>query len=362
MIYISEALLYISFALLTGTLILRLVPAKYKPEIKTPAWLLPACALLIPVLSFVPIHELALRFSTEFELSYMEMLRSILADVSMGKAWIWTLLGSLGLTILLSLKAFREDKHMPKVALFILFLLIIWLGYASHASSLSAFKGLVVHSAHFLGYSVWIGILFVAGWFSQNDNHWAAFLKWFSPVAIVCVLLTLIAGFTLMTFTTPQYVNSWILPYGQMLLMKHLLILPLLLFAFTNGFLYKRKAATDSSFKPRPWLKAEGVVALLVLAATASLGQQAPPHTVRETLQYEAPSSLFTSLFRGSFSPDMSLSFTWTLEGLLMFAAALLMACGVIWCHRSSRPWSALSMGVLCAGFAYLGAMFSLSA
>lgn len=361
MIYISEALLYISFALLTGTLMLQLVPEKHKPSIETPGWLLPLCAISIPVLSFAPIHNLATIFSTEFGLSYAEMLRSILLDVNTGKAWIWTLLGSVGLIVLLSIKAFREDKHTPKVALFLVFLLIVWLGYAGHASSLSALKGLVVHSAHFLGFSLWIGILFVVSWFSKNDNNWNAFLKWFSPLAIICVLITLIAGFTLMSFTTPQYVHSWMLPYGQMLLMKHILILPLLLFAFTNGFLYKRRAARDAHFRPRPWLRAEGMVALLVLAATAALGQQAPPHNVRETLQYESPSSLFTGIYKGPFSPDMSLAFSLRIESLLLFGASALMLLGVLWCHRDGRPWIAFAMAVLAAVFAYFGVMFAIA-
>ncbi|MDQ6418581.1 CopD family protein [Paenibacillus sp. LHD-117] len=361
MIYVSEGLLYICFAILTGALLLRLVPERFKPTVHVPNGLLLACAAAIPVLSFVPIHQLAKLFSEQFELSYSEMLRSILIDVNTGKAWIWTVIGSAGLLVLLGVKVFRNDRHMPKIALFVTLLLIVWLGYASHASSLSPTKGWILHTIHFLGFSVWIGILFAAGWFAKDDHNWTAFLKWFSPLAIAAVLVTLAAGFALMTFTTPDYVKSWILPYGQALLMKHALILPLLVFAYTNGFLYKRMASSDESFRPGAWLKAESAVALLVLAATAVLGQQSPPHDVQETLQSVSPSPFFTTIFQGPYSPDISLTFGLTGSGILLFAAALVMAAGIVLMYRAKRPSYALAMGLLTAVFAYLGAMFSMA-
>ncbi|MFD0588249.1 copper resistance D family protein [Paenibacillus sp. GCM10027627] len=346
---------------MTGSLLLRLVPERKRPAVYVPNALLLACALAIPLLSFVPIHQLAALFARDFDMSYIDMLKSVLLDVNSGKAWIWTAIGSIGLAVLLGLKAFRNDKHMPKVALFITLLLIVWLGYASHASSLSSIKGLVIHTTHFLGFSIWIGILFVVGWFSKDSSNWPAFLKWFSPVAILSVVVTLLAGLALMAFTTPQYVNSWIIPYGQALLIKHLLILPLLLFAFTNGFLYKSVAAKDRGFNPVKWLRVESVIALLILAATAFMGQQSPPHTLKETLQTVAPSPLFTWLYEDAFSPDISLKMTLGLESVLMFAAAAVMVAGILWSYRANRPLIAFSMGLLTAAFGYFGLMFSVS-
>lgn len=361
MIYLSEGLLYVCFAILTGTFLLRLVPEDRRPSIHVPNSLLFMCALAIPFLSFVPIHKLALVFAEDFDMSYGSVLKSILLDINTGKAWVWTVIGSIGLAFLLGLKAFRNDRHMPKVALFVTFLLIVWLGYAGHASSLYSFKGLITHSAHFLSFSVWIGILFVVSWFAKDETNWHAFLRWFSPVAIIAVVVTLVAGFILMTFTTPEYVNAWMLPYGQMLLIKHLLILPLLLFAYSNGFGYKKIAKNNPSFNPRKWLKAESLIALLVLAATAVLGQQAPPHKVKETLQSESPSGLFTSIYKGSFSPDISLKFALNMESLLMLAAAIVMAGGLLWMYRVNKLMPAFVMGILTFVFSYLGLMFAIA-
>lgn len=361
MIYVSEALLYVCFALLTGTFIIRMVPERLRPGVRVSNVLLAACALAVPVLSFAPIHKTAAIFAGEFDMPYFTILKQVLTDLDAGKAWLWTLIGSLGLTALLSLRSFRDDQHMPKVGLFITLLLVVWLGYASHSASLYGFKGIFVHSAHFLAVTVWIGVLFVAGWFARDHENWLPFLRWFSPLAIVCVLVSIGAGLILMTFTTPEYINSLMLPYGQMLAVKHLLLLPLLLFAYTNGFGYRQTLRRNESFNPRPWLRAESIFALLVFIATGILGQQTPPHNVAETLRTVSPSPMFTAIYRGSFSPDLKLAVSFPPESLLLWAAAVIMAVGLIWMYRSNRVKLALVMGALVSVFGYFGLMFAIA-
>ena len=50
-----------------------------------------------------------------------------------------------------------------------------------------------------------------------------------------------------------DYPNSWMLPYGQALLIKHLLIIPLFVYAMINGLLIKKKIKKDIHFNPKPW-------------------------------------------------------------------------------------------------------------
>lgn len=360
MSYVSEALLYVCFAVLTGTFILRVIPEHRRPLVQVPSGLLLACTIAIPILEFVPIHQSAVLFAKDVEIPYGQMVKNILLELNNGKAWIWSTVASIGLAFLLGLRSFRDDKHMPKVGLFIMFLLILWLGYASHASSLYGTKGWLVHSAHFLAVTAWIGVLLTVSWFSKDSRNWDAFLGWFSPLAIGCMLITFIAGITLMTFTTPQYVNSWMLPYGQMLLLKHLLIAPLLLFAYTNGFGYRKKLNEDSSFNPRPWLKAESIIALLLFIVTGALGQQTPPHKVKETLQSVSPSKLFTTIYNGHFSPDLTLKLSIGLDSILMLAAAVIMMFGLIRMYRDNKVYPAFAMGLLTSIFGYFALMFSI--
>lgn len=369
MIYISESLLYISFALLIGHGLLLNISMNNKPVIEIPAYLIPTCIILIPILSYIPIHSVVIQNATAFKLNYFDMAKSIISDLPLGQAWLWTLLGSIGLLCIHMIPVFNKDKHMPKISLLIVILLAIWLGYGSHAASLNMLKGLFVHTVHFLSVILWLGVLFIVSWFSKPPYHWPAFLKWLSPFAIANVLLIITAGLTLMSLMVTQYINSWILPYGQMLLLKHLTIIPLLWLAFTNGFLYKKHFLKqmglhpdDSSFSPIKWLRVESIVAVIVLIFTAIMGQQAPPHSITETLQTESPAKLFLWLYPESYSPDIQLSLNFGLDSILLLIAATLTFYASYIAFKAKNSWTILITSLLFIAFSYLAFMFALVA
>lgn len=361
MAYISESVLYICFSLVIGYFILQLVPAAHKPTIVFPQWLVLLCVIIIPVMSYVPLHLIVLEYADAFQLGYIPMIRSILLDLPVGEAWLWTLLGSIGLAIMVGIPAFAKDRHMPKVGLLLTLLLSVWFGFASHASSLSSFRGLVVHTGHFTSVTIWLGILFIVSWFATDYSQWAKFLKWFSPLAIVCVLMSLIAGITLMTFTTEQYNNGLMLNYGQYMLIKHIAILPLLWLAFSNGYLYPRRMK-EEQLSPKGYLRAESILALVVLIVTAIMGQQAPPHNVLETLQTESPSKLFSFLFQGSFSPDIQLTWQFNLNSVMLWIAALLMLYVSYIAFKQRKIWIMVIVCLLFIILGYLGYMFGIIA
>jgi len=362
MLYVTETLLYISFACLIGYFILQLVPTQFKPTIVVPYRYIAIWIVAIPVLSFFPIHELAIQNAAVFGMSYIDMLRSVVIDFKVGEAFLWTLFGSAGLAVMSLAPIFRKDKHMPKVSLALTVLLTVWLGYASHSASISPTGGLIAHSLHFLAIIIWFGILFIVGWFSKDDLNWLRFLKWFSPLAIVAVLVALIAGFVLMNFTTLNYVNGFMLPYGQMLLLKHIAIIPLLWLAFSNGFLYQKQAKKSEHFRPLPFVRVESLLAVVVFIFTAIMGEQAPPHDVTSTLRYESPSLLFTSLFSGSFSPDLQLTLKLGLDGVLLFIGAILMLYAALVAFKARKYILLLIALLLFIVFTYAGMMFSVVA
>lgn len=363
MAYISESLLYICFSIVMGYFLLSLVPETSKPTIHMPKGILLTAVISIPILSYVPIHSIILQYMSAFKLGYIDMVKSILLDLPIGEAWLWTLLGSAGLSVMVGVKAFARDRHMPKVAFVLCLLLTFWLGYSSHSASINSFSGLVVHTTHFIFVSLWIGILFIVGWFATDYRNWDKFLKWFSPFAICSVVIVLLAGITLMTFTTQNYNNGLMLDYGQFLLLKHISIIPLLWLAYSNGFLYKKKFRNSlEQYSPAPMLRAESVAALVVFIFTAIMGQQAPPHNVIETLRTESPSKLFTNIYQGSFSPDLQLHFQFNMNSILLWLAALLMIYVCYLAFKLRNQWMMVVSILLFTGFGYLGYMFGLTA
>lgn len=360
MVYISEFLLYICFAIVMGTCLLLNIPASRKPAIAVPGWLLLSCIIAIPLLSFVPLHMTAINYAESFNLGYGAMLKSILLDLQIGEAWIWTAFGAVGLAIIVGVPMFAKDRHMPKVALMLVLLLTFWLGYGSHVASLDAVTGLIVHTGHFTSVALWLGVLFVISWFSSNESNWTVFLKWFSPFAICCVVITLIAGITLMSYTVPQYSNALMLTYGQMLLLKHASIIPLLWLAFSNGFLYPRYARNGIMSSQRMLLKAESIIALLVLGFTAIMGQSAPPHNVFETLRTETPSQLFLTIYQGSFSPDLQLSWSFNSSNLLLITASILIMYAINVAFKLRKVFWICLLCLILILFIYLVVMFGL--
>lgn len=347
-----------------GSILLQNIASRYKPTIIVPKQLLLACVIAIPVLSYVPLHTTAISYASSFQLGYWAMIKSILLDLQIGEAWIWTTFGAAGLAIVTGIPLFARDRHMPKVALMLILLLAFWLGYGSHVASLDAVRGLIVHTSHFTAVAIWLGILFVVSWFAHDDLNWQAFLRWFSPLAIVCVVIALLAGITLMSYTVPQYSNALMLNYGQLLLLKHAALIPLLWLAFSNGFLYRRyaQAANDGLGSPRKLLRAESIIGLVVLGCTAVMGQSAPPHNVLETLRNETPSQLFTTIYQGSFSPDLQLSWSFNTSNLLLLAAVLLVLYGLVITFKQGRMLWSILLGLLLMIFIYLVVMFGLKA
>ncbi|MBI0581346.1 hypothetical protein IEC97_28975 [Neobacillus cucumis] len=51
-------------------------------------------------------------------------------------------------------------------------------------------------------------------------------LRWFTPLAALSLIIIILSGIYLMIFVVEpkDYVKAWVLPYGQMLLLKHISI------------------------------------------------------------------------------------------------------------------------------------------
>ncbi|MDP4164203.1 MAG: CopD family protein [Bacillota bacterium] len=234
------------------------------------------------------------------------------------------------------------------------------LGWSSHARSLSRWPGFFTYSSHFLAITLWIGILFNVSWFSKNHRNWIPFLKWFTPLAAFCFLTASATGIILMSFVMnlKDYSNAWVLPYGQMLLLKHLAIIPLLVFAFINGILIRKRMASDAHVNPLPWVRLESVSALIIFSITGALGMQSPPHEIKNTVLSEGVSSLW-QIFHGNNVPSQ-LSFTpgYPSALLLLISVAFLMM--TINSYKTNAPKVfALFMGICFIFSAYCTLMLS---
>lgn len=398
-IYATETLLYLSFSLFIGGLILRIVPERLQPELRIPPHLLLCCIIGIGLLSFFPLMRTALAFSETSSLPFFSVLASVIRNFETGRAWIWTLILCAALLCLLLFADLRTSWPARALAGALTAGLYLAYGWASHAAGLSAIWGMLAQTLHFAAVTTWLGLLFYLGWFSRPAGadtdrsaeraakkatqraadklpgrfaeRWLAFLGWFTPLSVGCVGAAAASGLYLMKLVSPSgYVSSWSSSYGQALLIKHLLLLPVLMFALVNGFLMKRSmiraaAALETGGgvpDPRLFVQIESIFALLVLSATSFLGMQNPPHLPEETGGNLSP--LFRAVYSGKWSEQLTsavpLHLHLTVPSLLLALLTLSAAVLTLLRIRQIPAFMLVSLGLFIGWTAYLSCMLAL--
>lgn len=356
MYWISEPFLYLGYAILAGITVLAFVSETKKPLIKFPIWLGPAAAVVVALCAYIPILQIIMFFKDD--VGFAQSFKAVMFSFQEGERYAWVATLSL-LIAVLSVIIHRRPKAVVRWLMPISLLGIAFsMSSFNHAASLFGFKGELAFFGHFTAMAIWTGTLLMVGWFNKGTDGWSAFLKWFHPLAIISVLIVIGSGLFLMSGVTPDLTMSWVVPYGQALLIKHILILPLLVFGFINGYLMKRKMLHDPGFKPATWSRNEGVLLWLIYIVTGYMNQQAAPHDL--TLPISAAEGADTfRWFHPSFEGS-SLSFIWSLPGLILFMLGAVLLIGMLVLFKRNRRAGAVLLCSLGASVAiYAGIMLS---
>ncbi|WP_158582994.1 copper resistance D family protein [Lysinibacillus yapensis] len=266
-----------------------LVPRHYRPELNIPKSLLLLSAIGIPIFAFIPVWDIILFIAPR--LGLMESIKIVLTTYTAGTAWDFTLLVSIVLVLLIIFTKSTEKTLFAYLGALLTFGSIFTVAWSSHAGALNPQIGIISDFIHLVAVSIWVGVLLIMGWFSNNHENWLKFLSWFSIVAFSCLSATALSGLFMMDVIVDGYIDSWMVSYGQGLLLKHLFMLPLLFYALVNGLIVKYKISKNASFNPTPWIRLESFILFAIFTITAIFSQQPPPHG--NYLTNEAISPLF---------------------------------------------------------------------
>ncbi|MDQ0219918.1 hypothetical protein ELQ35_18025 [Peribacillus cavernae] len=320
LIVLLELCSYIFFSLLMGHVVLLFVSDDRKPAIQmSKPWLL-ISILGIILCSLGPVLQVVAHFNGVMSVS--ETLMTVITDFQVGKAWLvisWV-------SIFLWFTTLHNGSRYLQA--FWMLCLITAVGYASHVASLSFVAGWAMHSIHLLSVTLWAGVLLHVSWFAKDGKNLHSFLKWFSTFAAICMAIILSSGFAVMLFVVDvkDYVNSWVLSYGQTLLLKHLSIIPLLALAFVNMYLTRK--GKKGGFNPFPFLRAESILFFIVIGFTGLLGTLSPPHNIDFTVDSEGAAKWAQFMAGGTISSPVHLTIQsgQILEGvsLITFSIAFL--------------------------------------
>ena len=310
---ISQALLYFCFSTLLGSFIVQAIPDSYKPTVHIKRKWLVVSTMAIPLLTFLPILQVVLILQPQF--GFFTSVANVLISYKIGFAWDMTLL--LAIVLLIYLKIFNNHRSVWVSVFGVVqaVLLIASVAWASHASSLEPLLGFIFDFTHLLSVSVWVGSVFVISWFSSDTKNWTQFLQWFSPTAMTAFGATALSGLFLTDLIVPDYTTGWSTDYGQALLIKHLLIIPLVFYVLVNGLLVKLKLSKPG-FNPIRWARIESIALLTIFCMTAVFSQQQPPI---EFLTEETISSLFQFFYPNALELGMTGHLQMNWFGLLFF-------------------------------------------
>ncbi|WP_246050037.1 copper resistance D family protein [Aquibacillus sediminis] len=314
----------------------------------------------VALFSFTPV--LVLILNLQENLGWQAGLQTVLLTFDIGNAWIFTTIVVMVLFVFIVTFYQPVQTKYSWAGCLLTFILMIGLAWSSHASSLEQAKGVLTHLAHFTAVSIWIGVLFVVSWFSKNYVNWLQFLYWFTPIAIGCVLVTTASGILLMSFfmDLSQYPDSWTVDYGQFLLIKHLLIISLFVYAVVNGIFIRKKLIKAKNFNPIPWVKAESIVALLIFSITAAMGQQAPPSA--STPETDGLSFLFEFFYQGQYYPGMEVQLSVNMLSIFLIIIALLFLVMIFYAFfKKASTMITFLLSVLFVCSSYLALIMSIS-
>ncbi|NQX62392.1 copper resistance D family protein [Paenibacillus qinlingensis] len=359
LLYVSQSLLYVCFTVLFGGLLFSLVPENKQPEVQVPQNVMLACLIGIAVFTYAPIVRLILIFGPD--VGYWLTFKSVMLTFEEGRSYLIVLLLSILVFVFMKTTRIKENPNLIAVSLLFVVFMVTALGYSSHVASQTNGSGFIAQTLHYLSVVVWGGILLTVAWFSKRKENWLIFIRWFSPIAFTCVIIISISGLFMMTIVVPEYFNSWILSYGQALLIKHLLFIPLIAMACINGFLIRKRLVQDPSYHPLSWIRVESIIAIVVFMVTGFMGQQPPPHKVALTLVENKPSQLFLAFYQEKLSANPALNLNLNSLSIILAIAAVLLLIS-IFTFFSKKAFSIYAV-ISSIGFcvtAYLSLMIAL--
>ncbi|WP_208587799.1 copper resistance D family protein [Gracilibacillus suaedae] len=358
---ISNGLLYICFAILMGRCLLGIIPKDKKTSVAMPKKTLAMAIILIPSLSFISLLDLAFALNHYREESIVASIGYVVNNIAPGHAWL--ALSLLALLFLILLFVLRRNATIPilyTLGIFLTFGMLFTQATVGHSASMGSYPGAAAHLFHYTAVTAWIGVLLITSWFSKNDDNWQKFISWFTPFAIGCIAILALSGMFMNYFLNESIVDSWTLPYGQALLWKFLLFIPILFFAFINSVLIRKRVKQDAQYSPINWWRAESVIILTVISVTAIMTEQEPPHNIEQTLQAGESSILFQTFASVPATTDLIIELN-GLSVLFLLVGLLFLGCILYTFVQKTSPYLALVMAGLAAISLYFGLMNAIS-
>ncbi|MBG9784408.1 copper resistance D family protein [Shouchella lehensis] len=359
---ILNALMYTSLALLAGLLVIQMVPKGRGIEGTHHPLFLLSVILAVPLLQFGNVIVLGSTYATFFDTSLLDGTLTAMGEHILGTSFLLVLLFS-SVQLVLVVLTKKWNRYVVSSLQLLFFIGIIGaVSLSSHSASLTEgyATGALSNGIHLLAMSLWVGPLFIVSLYGTRLEDGQKFHQWFSALAVFSLLLVSTSGFVMMGEIAPEYVNSWMLTYGQLLLIKNILIFPLLLFGFRHLVTLSGKGVSLSAQERQRSFCAESFFVLAVFIVTAWLTETEPPHNVLRTLQNEPFNPVMQFFLNEPLIENQLIAFSPSLwSGLLLGLSVFVFFLGLFVAWRWRRTIYSVGAAILFVATFYLGLMTS---
>lgn len=368
MVIASQLLLYLCLSLLMGVMTAGAMPRGYMPRFRVPKWLLIAAAGGVIVFGAAPVFSIIMNMAGN--LSFAGAFGQVLFGFNAGRAWLIMYLIAI---VFIAFFAFdiMEGRAMARAGMALTVILAVAQSFGGHAFEQAGLWGVTVHAVHLTAVMVWSGLLMILGWFTREKVKWPAVLSWFTPLALISIIVLAVSGVFISDVVTAgqgagvsifrRLADSWLTDYGQSLLFKQLLLAAVLGFGIINGILYRAKLRLDPDLEIRPWIRAESFIVLIILMVTAFMGEQPIPSRLDTVIERDGVSSLFEAVHGAGIPAGTGVLFGFDAIGVLLILFAAVFFGFMLYAARM-RMHAGLSfvMALCFVASAYLGLMLSI--
>ncbi|WP_099300964.1 copper resistance D family protein [Bacillus sp. Marseille-P3800] len=359
---VLNSFMYTCLALLAGLIIIQMVPTERGLDRVIPNRFMLIVTMFIPLIQLGYLIGLGRTYANFFSISLLDGIVTAMGEHILGTSFFLVLLFAV-LILILIIFSQKLNRFIRSGLQFILFLGIIFaVSLSSHSASLTDgyASGAISNAIHLLSMALWTGPLFIVSLYAKHLTNGKKFHQWFSALAVFSLLLVSTSGFVMMGEIAPEYVNSWMLTYGQLLVIKHILIAPLLIFGFRHLLALSGKGASLSIEEKQRSFRFESIFVLAVFIVTAMLTESEPPHNVLRTLQNEPFSPIMNAFLTEPLMENQLIAFSPSVwSGLLLGAAVFLFFGGLFVAWWFKRTWVTVTVSIAFVLSFYVGLMTS---
>lgn len=307
MVTLSDSLFYISLSYLFGGLICSSLSLEKRPD-----WLVSRQALLwataaAGVLAFFPLLKTILSFSKTMD--GWQSFKEVIFSLPSGQAWLLTLAIAALLFALIFFNKIDKDPLLSKIGILLCIVLLGAYVRGHQSASLFPFLGFTINFLQLLAVSVWGGCLLIAAWGTKHTRNWLSFLNWYTLLSMISIVILLITVFlTMVVDLSPikhlsvsgafdHFINGLVVNYGQALLIKLILVVPLVLLVLLDVFFIRTRPKKLETSVPVKWRRLESLILLTIYVMTAYTGQAHPPKDLSQLLHFYGASPLFALIY-----------------------------------------------------------------